>query len=637
MGGACCKEELIDFSQEVELNHFHLLRVVGKGAFGKVRIVQHKQNKEIWALKYINKEQCIAMKAIDNIIQERKMLEEINHPFICNLRYAFQDDENLFMVIDLMLGGDMRFHLERVGRFSEDAVRLYMAECALALSYLHKEKRIVHRDLKPDNILLDVGGHAHLTDFNIAVKLRDDRPLTAVAGSMAYMAPEIFVASAEREKEREKERQKRKEKERLEKEMKGETVEGDVENKAADADGKLDKEGGGNASTDAMKAKPEKEKETSTGTPNEKRTTGYNESVDWWSLGVVMYELLFEKRPFHGKTNELLQKAIMHDALEMPPEASKLSAQCVDCMKGFLTRDISQRLGCKEAGGIEALKQHPFFAGLDWGKVFKKEITPAFVPDPNSCNFDASHELEELLLEDNPLRAKPRKHKPPTISAATAPADMADAAAKNPQLMAQVHITTQASIAPGGQPTDYGLSKEMMEMEMKFTVFDYKNAKIPQTAMPPSISAPSVPQSHSMSSLNEPGGNARTPMADAGVKSPSPVRIGLEQSSDPSGGDSTASQSTNKAEGGAAGSPGMSGVPQSGPNSITNFFGSIRRRRSSKGGDKPAPLLKAPTVVVSSDSKGDLVVGVGETGGVPVIQGSVGGGSNARQGATEAM
>ncbi|KXS19955.1 kinase-like protein [Gonapodya prolifera JEL478] len=367
MGGACCKEEPIDFSQEVELNHFNLLRVVGKGAFGKVRIVQHKQTKEIWALKYINKEQCIGMKAIDNIIQERKMLEEINHPFICNLRYAFQDDENLFMVIDLMLGGDMRFHLERAGHFSEEAVKLYMAECALALSYLHGEKKIVHRDLKPDNILLDAGGHAHLTDFNIAVKIRPERPLTAVAGSMAYMAPEIF------------------------------------------------------------------------------KRAGYNESVDWWSLGVVMYELLFEKRPFHGKTNELLQKSIMQDTLEIPPEASKFSPECIDCMKGFLTRDIMKRLGCKEAGGLDAIKRHPFFSSIDWDKVLKKEINPAFVPDPNACNFDASHELEELLLEDNPLRA---------------------------------------SVAPGGAPTD-GLSKEMMEMEMKFTVFDFKNAKPMQTTTAP--------------------------------------------------------------------------------------------------------------------------------------------------------
>lgn len=81
---------------------------------------------------------------MQNIIQERRLLEEIDCPFVCNLRYAFQDDENLFMVLDLMLGGDLRFHLDRMGHLSEETVRFAMAEIALALDYLHK-KGIVHR------------------------------------------------------------------------------------------------------------------------------------------------------------------------------------------------------------------------------------------------------------------------------------------------------------------------------------------------------------------------------------------------------------------------------------------------------------------------------------------------------------
>jgi len=172
MGAGCCKEEPIDFSAEskiptahrtwlyfprretytpffsfpivVELSHFHLLRSVGKGAFGKVRVVQHKKTKEIYALKYINKAKCIRMRAVENIIQERRLLEEVEFSLICNLRYAFQDDENLFMVLDLMLGGDLRFHLERAGPMQEDVVRFYVAEIALALDALHA-KRIIHR------------------------------------------------------------------------------------------------------------------------------------------------------------------------------------------------------------------------------------------------------------------------------------------------------------------------------------------------------------------------------------------------------------------------------------------------------------------------------------------------------------
>lgn len=109
-----------------------------------MRVVQHRGNKELYALKYINKAKCISMRAVENIISERRLLELIDYAFIVNLRYAFQDDENLFMVIDLMLGGDLRFHLDRMGLFPEDCVRLYAAEIALALRYLH-QKRIVHR------------------------------------------------------------------------------------------------------------------------------------------------------------------------------------------------------------------------------------------------------------------------------------------------------------------------------------------------------------------------------------------------------------------------------------------------------------------------------------------------------------
>ncbi|ORX87365.1 kinase-like protein [Anaeromyces robustus] len=334
MGALCCKSESIDFTQEIELSHFQLLRSVGKGAFGKVRVVQHKENKKLFALKYINKEKCIKMHAVQNIIQERNLLEEINNPFICNLRYAFQDDENMFMVIDLMLGGDLRFHLNRMQTMTEEMVKFYVMEISSGLAYLHA-KHIVHRDLKPDNVLLSETGHAHLTDFNIAVHFQEDQPLKAVAGSMAYMAPEVLSKK------------------------------------------------------------------------------GYFSAVDWWSLGVMMYELLYGKRPFRAKTNQELTHAIIHEQVQYPAH-STISPECINVMKAFIERNVSKRLGALEAGGFEKIKQHPYFSMIDWVKLENKELTPPFIPDSKRANFDATHELEELLLEDNPLKAKPRKkdHKP---------------------------------------------------------------------------------------------------------------------------------------------------------------------------------------------------------------------------------
>ncbi|KAI0343168.1 kinase-like protein [Trametopsis cervina] len=332
MGAVCCRPTPIDFDGDVNLFHFVLLRCVGKGAFGKVRVVQHKQTRDLYALKYINKTKCVRMKAVANIIQERRLLEEIDHPFVVNLRYAFQDDENCFFVLDLMLGGDLRFHLERLGSLTEETVRFYVAEIASALAFLH-DKRIIHRDLKPDNILLDERGHAHITDFNIAVHYSERRLLTGVAGSMAYMAPEILAKK------------------------------------------------------------------------------GYTYTVDWWSLGVCAYELIFGRRPFRGKTNSDLTHSISKDHLRFPEDAeTRCSRPGLQALKSFLDRDPSRRLGCKPNGeGFAELRRHPWFQSIDWDTLESKEQTSPFIPDSKKANFDASHELEELLLEDNPLKARQRK------------------------------------------------------------------------------------------------------------------------------------------------------------------------------------------------------------------------------------
>jgi len=331
MGAVCCRAQPIDFDGDVNLFHFVLLRCVGKGAFGKVRVVQHKQTRDLYALKYINKTKCVKMKAVANIIQERRLLEEIDHPFVVNLRYAFQDDENCFFVLDLMLGGDLRFHLERLGSLTEETVRFYVAEISSALAYLH-DHRIIHRDIKPDNILLDEAGHAHLTDFNIAVHYSDRRLLSGVAGSMAYMAPEILA----------------------------------------------------------------------------KR--GYSFQIDWWSLGVCAYELIFGRRPFRGKTNSDLTHSIVKDSLRFPEDgANRCSREGMQALRMFLERDPLKRMGWKPDEGMVGLRSHPWLQSIDWDTLEDKKQMPPFVPDSKKANFDASHELEELLLEDNPLKARQRK------------------------------------------------------------------------------------------------------------------------------------------------------------------------------------------------------------------------------------
>uniref|UniRef100_A0A8C6LMX6 Serine/threonine kinase 32C n=1 Tax=Nothobranchius furzeri TaxID=105023 RepID=A0A8C6LMX6_NOTFU len=108
----------------------------------------------MYAMKYMNKQQCIERDEVRNVFRELEILQEIEHVFLVNLWYSFQDEEDMFMVVDLLLGGDLRYHLQQNVQFSEDAVRLYLCEMALALDYL-RSQHIIHRDVKPDNILLD--------------------------------------------------------------------------------------------------------------------------------------------------------------------------------------------------------------------------------------------------------------------------------------------------------------------------------------------------------------------------------------------------------------------------------------------------------------------------------------------------
>lgn len=188
-----------DVNGEVNFDHFQILRAIGRGAFGKVCIVQKKDTKAMYAMKYMNKYACIEKDAVRNVLRELDILQSLDHPFLVNVWFTFHDEEDMFMVVDLLLGGDMRYHLQQGTKFDEARVKLYLCELGLALGYL-RSNRIVHRDLKPDNLLLDEKGHSHLTDFNIATVLSEGTLATSMSGTKPYMAPEIFATANDEER-----------------------------------------------------------------------------------------------------------------------------------------------------------------------------------------------------------------------------------------------------------------------------------------------------------------------------------------------------------------------------------------------------------------------------------------------------
>ncbi|XP_064600171.1 serine/threonine-protein kinase 32B-like [Liolophura sinensis] len=193
-GGHSTRKASFDANGEVNFDHFQILRAIGKGSFGKVCIVQKKDTKKMFAMKYMNKSMCIEKDAIRNVFREVELLMILDHPFLVNLWFTFHDEEDMFMVVDLLLGGDLRYHIQQELKFEEPRVKLYICEIALALEYL-QSKHIVHRDIKPDNILLDEEGHVHITDFNIAAVLPEGQLATSLSGTKPYMAPEVFACA----------------------------------------------------------------------------------------------------------------------------------------------------------------------------------------------------------------------------------------------------------------------------------------------------------------------------------------------------------------------------------------------------------------------------------------------------------
>jgi len=174
----------------VNRNNFDFLYVIGKGGFGKVWKVKSKKTKITYALKEMSKLKVIDKKSIKSINSERELLSKLHHSFIVNMHYAFQDNENLYLVMDLLTGGDLRFHISRHKRFSEEQTRFFICGIIFALEYIHSHN-IIHRDIKPENLVLDENGYIRLTDFGIAKENMPDNS-SETSGTPGYMSPEVI-------------------------------------------------------------------------------------------------------------------------------------------------------------------------------------------------------------------------------------------------------------------------------------------------------------------------------------------------------------------------------------------------------------------------------------------------------------
>jgi len=309
-------------TKKISLDDFELLCVIGRGSFGKVMKVRKKDTKEIFAMKILAKDMLIKQNMVAYTKSEKNILQMVEHPFIVQLRYAFQTDSKLYLVLDFLSGGELFFHLSKEVKFSVDRARFYTAELVLAIGHLHS-KDIIYRDLKPENVVLDSKGHVCLTDFGLAKKdITSSNQTHTFCGTPEYLAPEIIKGK------------------------------------------------------------------------------GHGKPVDWWSLGILLYEMLVGLPPFYSENMnemyELILKAPLKFPSFVPPDAQSL-------LRGLLERDETKRLGSGPSDAKEIM-QHPFFASIDWEKLFKKEIDPPFVPESSkdddettARNFDQEFTSEKVV------------------------------------------------------------------------------------------------------------------------------------------------------------------------------------------------------------------------------------------------
>ncbi|XP_059830427.1 microtubule-associated serine/threonine-protein kinase 4-like isoform X18 [Hypanus sabinus] len=307
---------------------FETMKLISNGAYGAVYLVRHKETKQRFAMKKINKQNLILRNQIQQAFVERDILTFAENPFVVSMYCSFETKRHLCMVMEYVEGGDCATLLKNMGPLPVDMARLYFAETVLALEYLHNYG-IVHRDLKPDNLLVTSLGHIKLTDFglskvglmNMTTNLyeghieKDAREFVdkQVCGTPEYIAPEVILRQ------------------------------------------------------------------------------GYGKPVDWWAMGIILYEFVVGCVPFFGDTPEELFGQVISDEINWPEGDEAPASEAQELITLLLRQNPLERMG---TGGAYEVKQHRFFHDLDWNGLLrqKAEFIPQLESEDDTSYFDTRSE-----------------------------------------------------------------------------------------------------------------------------------------------------------------------------------------------------------------------------------------------------
>lgn len=301
----------------MKLDDIQKMKLIGTGTFGKVWLVKHTDTKEVFAMKIQKKIQILEYNQVAGVMREKEMMDKLYHPFIISMVSAFQDPDNLYMVLRMYSGGELfrLLHQRSTHGVPETAAKFYAACVLEALDYMHV-RSIVYRDLKPENILLDSKGYCVIVDLGFA-KVVTDKTYT-LCGTPLYIAPEVILCR------------------------------------------------------------------------------GHDKAADIWSLGVLIYEMVYGKTPFiTGISDQMtLFKTIVRGKLNFPTTTKRA---CNDLIARMLNRRAPFRLGCLK-NGADDIRKHKWFDKIVFPAIVKKEYNAPWVPKPkdsfDTANFEDWSHLE---------------------------------------------------------------------------------------------------------------------------------------------------------------------------------------------------------------------------------------------------
>ncbi|XP_070509626.1 microtubule-associated serine/threonine-protein kinase 3 [Chironomus tepperi] len=341
-------QESIDKQLGPNENDYEIIKLISNGAYGSVYLVKHKQTRQRFALKKVNKNNLMLRNQVEQVFVERDILSFTDNPFVVTMYASFETRKHLCLVMEYVEGGDCASLLKNTGPLPSDMAKLYFAEMVLAVEYLHSYG-IVHRDLKPDNLLITALGHIKLTDFGLSkmglmsmtthlyegcVDNSETRQFSdkQIFGTPDYIAPEVILRQ------------------------------------------------------------------------------GYGKTIDYWSMGIILYEFLIGCVPFFGECAEELFSYVVNDAsIEWPSDEDwHIDVEAKNLITGLLIQDPQERLGSQ---GPQEVKEHPYLNGIEWNSLlrYKAEFIPQLENEEDTSYFDSRleryshHEFDDSDTDDSPV------------------------------------------------------------------------------------------------------------------------------------------------------------------------------------------------------------------------------------------